>query len=317
MAKVTNAFTTYGAKGNREQLAPDIFNVDPTATPFVSEIAKSRRPVKSRQFDWQTEALPAVNTTAEVEGFELARSAATPTARIFNVTQINKRDATVTDSQEAADAAGKNSEMAHQMAIASKALKIDMEVVLTGKQPRVDGDDGTARNTRALEHWITTNVSYGATGANGANATTALTDGTVREFTRVLLDDRLQAAFTNGAQCDTLMVGPSMKRKLSTFTGRAGSEVQVAKDEIVASVSIYRSDFGNLKAVPNIRQRDRTVFGLVSDMLKIAYYRAPMWKDIAPIGDAETKLLRCEYGLQVNNEKGLFKIADLDIADLD
>lgn len=36
----TNTFTTYDAKGNREDLSDIIYRVDPTDTPFTSSIAK-------------------------------------------------------------------------------------------------------------------------------------------------------------------------------------------------------------------------------------------------------------------------------------
>ena len=126
MAKVTNAFTTYSAVGNREDLSNAIYNIDPFDTPVMSAIR--RRNVKNRIFDWQTENLPAVNlANAQFEGFALSPSVAQPTIRANNVTQISERDATVSGSQEESDAAGKGSEMAHQMAIASKVLKSDME----------------------------------------------------------------------------------------------------------------------------------------------------------------------------------------------
>ena len=36
MAKVTNAFTTYQATGNREDLSNAIYNIDPFDTPVMS-----------------------------------------------------------------------------------------------------------------------------------------------------------------------------------------------------------------------------------------------------------------------------------------
>ena len=90
--KVKNAFTTYSAQGNREDLSDKIYNIDPFDTPVVSMAA--RRTVKNRQFDWQTENLPVVDlANARVEGFELDRRAPTPTIRRSNVTQISSRDA--------------------------------------------------------------------------------------------------------------------------------------------------------------------------------------------------------------------------------
>jgi hypothetical protein len=126
MAKVTNAFSTYNAVGNREDLSNAIYNIDPFDTPVMSAIR--RRNVKNRLFDWQTEFLPTVNlTNAYEEGFLLVNKAAQPTIRQNNVVQISERDATVSGSQEESDAAGKGSEMAHQMAMASKVLKNDIE----------------------------------------------------------------------------------------------------------------------------------------------------------------------------------------------
>ena len=59
MPKVTNAFTTYMAKGNREDLANAIFNIDPVDTIFLS--LSDTRDISNVMFDWQTEKLPAVN----------------------------------------------------------------------------------------------------------------------------------------------------------------------------------------------------------------------------------------------------------------
>jgi len=98
MAKVTNAFDTYTATADREDLSNIIYNISPMQTPFMSSIGK--RSVKNVVFDWQTESLPTPSSSGELEGFELSRSAATATVRQSNVCMISKRDATVTGSQE-------------------------------------------------------------------------------------------------------------------------------------------------------------------------------------------------------------------------
>ena len=46
MPKVANAFTTYQAQGNREDLSNAIYNIDPFDTPVMSAIR--RRNVKNR-----------------------------------------------------------------------------------------------------------------------------------------------------------------------------------------------------------------------------------------------------------------------------
>lgn len=323
MAQITNNFTTYAAKGNREDLSNTIYNIDPFDTPFMSSVG--RRNVKNRIFDWQTESLPAVNASnAQEEGFELSRTAGTATVRLSNTTQISSRDATVSGSQEAADAAGKRSEMAHQMALVSKALKRDMETILCSNQARVAGSDastGTARKTRALEHWIATNIGTGGTSyANAASETAALTDGTTSvALTETIFNDILQLSYENGAEPSVALVRPVIKRKISTFAGRSGSQIAVSKAEAVNTVDIYRSDFGDVKIVPSRWLRKRTisskevsaVFLLDPQYAAVSYYRPFQTVDIAKIGDADTKMIVAEYGLEMRNEKAHAKLPDI------
>ena len=41
MAKVTNAFDTYTATADREQLSDIIYNISPSQTPFLSSIGRT------------------------------------------------------------------------------------------------------------------------------------------------------------------------------------------------------------------------------------------------------------------------------------
>jgi hypothetical protein len=312
MPKVTNAFTTYQAKGNREDLADAIFNIDPVDTIFLS--MSETRSIKNVMFDWQTEHLPAVNAAnAQVEGFQLARSPATPTARVHNIAQLSSRDATVSGTQERADAAGKGSEMGHQMAIAGKALKKDMETILLSGHPYALGvDDTAARNTRGFEHWITTNAFYAAGGGNPASETGAITPGTTpRGFTEMLLADAIQQTYDGGGEPDVLLIGSYNKRVFSTFIGRRNTRTAIEPDQILAAADFYLSDFGEIKAFPSRYITKGTVIGWDQDYTKIAYYRKMEKVDIGTIGDAETKMILSEYGLECSNEAAHFKIADL------
>ena len=310
MAKVTNAFDTYTAKGNREDLSNIIYNISPTDTPIMSSIG--RRNISNVTFDWQTEALPSVDTAnAYEEGFELSRTAATATVRVSNIAQISKRDATVTGSQQAANAAGKADEMARQMSISAKALKRDMESILSQNQAKVVGNASTARKTRALEHWLTTNVSRGATGAAAVSDTAVMTDGTQRAFTEALLKTVLQTAYTNGAEPSVIVVGPVNKVKLSDFTGRSQARQNVSATTIQQAVSVYASDFGDVKVVPSRFTRERTALLLDPEYAKVAFYRNFQQTEIAKIGDADTRMLTAEWGLEVSNEAAHAAIFDL------
>lgn len=310
MATVTNAFKTSAAQANREDLSDIIYNIDPTDTPFVSSI--TRRNVNNVTFDWQTEELPAVDgDNAELEGFELSRSAATPTVRLNNVCQISKRDATVSGSQNAANAAGKAKEMAHQMALVSKALKRDVEKVLVGAQGRDNGSASDPRKTRALESWLSTNVLRASDGDDASDEFSTPTDGTQRPLTEALVKEAMQTAYINGAEPSVLMTGPVNKLQVSEFTGRAGTQVSVGHNTVTSNVTIYASDFGELKVVVNRWQRERTAFLLDPQYACVAYYRNFSRTPIAKIGDAETEMIVVEYGLEMKNEKAHAAIADI------
>jgi len=57
MAIVTNTFTTYSAKGIREDLSNIITNISPEETPFQSNIGKEN--ITNTLYEWQTDALAA------------------------------------------------------------------------------------------------------------------------------------------------------------------------------------------------------------------------------------------------------------------
>jgi hypothetical protein len=308
MAKVTNAFDTYTATADREDLSNIIYNISPMQTPFMSSIGKKN--IKNVVFDWQTESLPTPSAAGQLEGFELSRSASTATTRVSNVAMISARDATVTGSQEASDAAGKRSEMAHQLAIMAKALKRDMEEALCQKGAKTTGNATTARVTGGFESWITTNDSRGTSGASTGGGA-APTDGTQRALTETLLKDVLELMFASGAEPNMAICGPHNKQVISGFTGRSQARQFVDANTVEASVSIYSSDFGELKIVPSNRSRERSLLLVDPEFAKVSYLRDFQTIDISTIGDAQTKMIVVEYGLEVSNEAAHGVVADL------
>ena len=308
MAKVTNAFDTYSATSDREQLSDVIYNISPQTTPFMSSIGKNS--IKNVVFDWQSESLPTASGAGNLEGFELSRAASTATTRNSNVAMISKRDATVTGSQQASDPAGKKSEMAHQLAIMSKALKRDMETALCQKGAKTTGNATTARVTGGFESWITSNDSRGTNGASTGGGA-APTDGTQRALTETLLKDVLELCFTNGGEPSMAICGPVNKQKISGFTGRSSARQMIDANTVEASVSIYASDFGELKIVPSNFSRERSLLLVDPDFAKVSFLRDFETVDIATIGDAVTKMIVVEYGLEVSNEAAHGIVADL------
>ena len=317
--KVTNAFTTYNATANREDLSNAIYKIDPFDTPVMSAIR--RRNVKNRIFDWQTEFLPVVNlSNAQLEGFQLSNGPSQPTIRRNNVTQISERDATVSGSQEEVDAAGKGSEMSHQMALAAKVLKSDMEAILCSRQARNDGNDTgpTARVTEGFAHWLGRAVdknSVAAAAVAPGTVTTGLpvlaTDpfaaiiaGSQVTITEAMLGDAMQQAYQNGASPSMWIVPPGPKRTISTFTGRSTTQVLVGKTEVVSTIDVIATDFGRIKVAPSRWLAADVGLLIDPDYAAVAYFRAFRQFLMAKVGDAETRMIVTEWGLEMRNPLG-------------
>jgi hypothetical protein len=276
-----------------------------------------RRNATNRTFDWQTEHLPNTDlNNAQQEGFELARTAATPTVRLSNVTQISKRDATVSGSQQAARAAGKSSEMAHQMAMKSKVLKSDIEGIMASRQARNDGEDSTptARKTEGIAHWIgravdkdsvagAAVVGYKAAGLPtvATDAFSAVAGGTQVALTEIMVGDAMQAAYTNGASPSIFVVPPAIKRTVSTFEGRSSAQVMVGRTEVVATVDVIATDFGRIKVVPSRWIPSDVGLLLDPNYVALAYYRNFRQIPLAKIGDADTRMILAEWGVEMRN----------------
>lgn len=321
-------FTTYDAVGIREQLSDTIFSISPEETPFVSNIGRGN--VANTLFEFQTDSLASVDTSnAVVEGADAGSATQAATKRMQNYTQISNKVLQISGTEEAVNKAGRNSEMAYQLAKKSSELKRDMEAILTRNQVAAAGDASTARTTGSLEAWLRTNTSRGTGTTSGANPTlsgttsgypnAAATDGSadaLREFTETLLKSVIQSVWSEGGDPSILMVGPTQKQKVSTFTGIAAQRYMAPNDApstIIGAADVYVSDFGSIQVVPNRFQRDRSAFVLDPEYAAVSFLRDFEVIDIAKTGDSEKKEIIVEYGLEISNEAAHGVIADIDV----
>ena len=312
MAQPTNTFDTYDAVGIREDLQDVIYSISPTETPFMS--AAAREQVKNTFHEWQTDSLAAAVTNNKViEGDDASLDAVSATARIGNYTQIMDKTVVITGTQEAVDKAGRASELAYQIAKKSKELKRDIESTLLTNQVRAAGNSSTARTFGSIGAWIATNDNFAADGSSptAADASDARNDGTQRALTEALLKTVLQSCFSNGGEPSMAICGPVNKQVISGFTGRSSARQMVDANTVEASVSIYASDFGELKIVPSNFSRERSLLLVDPDYAKVSYLRDFKTVDISTIGDAQTKMILCEYGLEMSNESAHGIVADL------
>lgn len=307
MTAPTGTFLTTAAIGNREDLTDVIYRITPTATPFMNMIAKSK--ATNTLHEWQTQDLASAASNAQVEGDDASAKTVTPTVRLNNRTQISTKTVIVSGSQQAMNPAGRKDELAYQVSLASLELKRDMEFGLTQN----DVSATSPRKSRGLVGWVVDNTSKdsGTTLASYTGNTGATDSGTTRAFTEAQVKSVMQLIYTAGGEPDTIMMGPAAKQTFSTFTGNATRMDKSEDAKLYASVDVYVTDFGEIKAVPNRFQRTRDVFILQADKWALAYLRPFQTVELAKTGDSEKRELIVEYTLEARAPKANGAIYDI------
>lgn len=313
MATITNSATTASAVGIREGLTDKLARVDVEETPILSMIGEGKT-TGGVLHEWQTRALAPIDTNnAKPEGNETSRAAPTQNVRISNVCQISSKNATVSGTLEASNLAGRDSELALQMADRTIELRKDMEAILFSNQAFSNGDP---RRARGFEAWIRTHTNRGVGGANPAdpNVTpgTTATDGTLRDFAQAQVDAVMKATFLSGSRPSTIVMGATAKEKFATFAGRTGSTIDVSKGVVTNNVTKYETSFGIVSAIPHPYTRQRTAMLIDPKYLRVVYHRKFVTIKPGVIGDATTREILSEYTLEVSNEKAHAIVADLN-----
>jgi hypothetical protein len=317
MAIVTNTFTTFDAKGIREDLSNVITNISPEETPYMSNIG--RESISNSLFEWQTDALASAAANKQLEGDDVTSfDAVTATVRMQNYAQISRKTIVLSATEETVNKAGRKSELAYQIAKRGAELKRDQEFTLLNGAVAAAGNSSTARGTASLGAFVKTNVDMQTNGASPDYTTlpnSARTDGNVRTFTETILKNVIQKVWAAGGTPKMLMVGPVNKQRVSGFSGIASSRFNIdggAKPAtLVGAVDIYVSDFGNVQVIANRFQRERDAWVIDPEMAKVTTLRPYQQVELAKTGDAEKRMLIVEWGHKVLAENAMGLAADL------
>lgn len=317
MAIVTNTFTTFDAKGIREDLSNLITNIAPEETPYMSNIGSES--ISNSLFEWQTDTLASAAANKQLEGDDVTSfDAVTATVRLQNYAQISRKTIVLSATEETVNKAGRRSELAYQIAKRSAELKRDQEYTMLQGAVAAAGNTTTARGTASLQAFIKTNYDMQTNGANPSYTTvptSARTDGNVRTFTETILKNVIQQVWTAGGTPKILMTGPVNKQRVSGFSGIASSRFNIdggaRPATIIGAADIYVSDFGNVQVVPNRFQRERDAFVIDPDYAKVTTLRPYQQIELAKTGDAEKRMLIVEWGHKVLAENAHGIAADL------
>lgn len=314
-----NTVQTFAMVGIREDLSDVITNIAPTETPFYSRICRKGK-AKNRTPEWEKDTLAAADgDNKTVEGDDVSAEAAIQPERLKNVVQLFDKVVSVSSTAQAVDTAGRSNELNYQTMKKGKELKRDIEARLTDNNASVLGTASVAGEIGGAEAWLETNVSRGATGADGGfNSGTGIvdapTDGTQRAFAESLLKDVIKDAWVAGGEPTIIMVGPSTKVNASAMAGiatqyRENSGVKQAT--ILGAADVYVSDFGEHRIVPNRFNRDRTALVLTPAMWECKFLQPFRRKPLAKTGHNDKRLLWAELTLCCKEEKANGAVADL------
>ena len=320
MAQAVGAHSSYdepiATGGNREDLSDMLFDVSPTETPFITAIKKGKATATSH--DWLTDELEAAADNAHIEGDDATPAAPASRDRLANYTQIFKKHAVVTGTQEKVlKGGGIKSEMAYQVARRMKAMKRDCERACVGvANAKVAGNDTTAREMGSFETYMTSD-SYapGATGSaptgNGADTGSA---GTARALTEDILTNGLEALWNNSGGNENVIAlcGSHVRGVISTFTASSSRYVTTDDKKLVASIDVYDGDFHTVTVTPDRFSEASSLFIIDPEYAKLCDLRPVNTTDLAKLGDSTRKELVWETTLEICNPDAHYQIADLE-----
>lgn len=289
MAMLSNAFHSFGATGNREDLSDLISLISPKDTPFYDTIGSA--PVKGTYSEWQTDDLAAANSdNANLEGETFTAAALTPTKRYGNYSVISLKQYTVTETQEVVAKAGRSSEKGYHRVAKIAELKRDMETMLFWYGTAASAGAGSTTVPRRMSnvHFWTVNVTA-HTGASGIAAGTSLaTTLTGTTITEAQFNDVVQKIWADGGKPNAVYVNGTIKRVISGW-GTSTSRVWDGSKKITNAVDVYDGDFATLEI-----KKDMFVASSVGYILEEA-----KWKKGILIPMGEIPLARRGLGYDV------------------
>ena len=315
MAQLSNSFATFNSSRVREQLLNKIWNVSVSETPTLALIGKE--PVDGPFVEWLNDAFRAGASNKVEQGNQASPTARTNVSRYSNRTQISEDVFSITGTQQASEKAGGNDEVAYQEVKSMTAVKSDIEFGVMQNTTAIAAAAGVAPQARGFLGFIATNTDKGASGADPNPLTnTAPTDGTQRAFTETLLKNVLKLMFDNGApgldDGGVYAMIPSAQR--TTFDTFLAGQTRFDKAEdktLVATLEVYIGPFGRVKAVNARNMRSREVFLIDKNYAKLGILRKMSSKPLGLRGDAQERLVNCEWTLKVSNEKAHGAVRDL------
>lgn len=317
MGLVSGLGTTY----NLPNYHGELINISPQDTPFTTIIGglNTGSRTTDTQFEWQTEDLRAAATNRQrLEGADAPTAEERSRSNVSNVVEIHQEAVTVSYTKQASvgryaglatDGSGPNpvrDEYQHQIDLALKAKKRDVENTFINGTYQLPVDNTTPRKTRGLLAAITTNVSAQV-------GTPSLTE-------KMLLD-LMQTVWDNGGiqeeESRLLMVGSVQKRWVTKRFITDKGYTEQSRNVAGVRCTAIETDFGVLNVVLNRYVPSDTVIVCDASQCEPVFLEIPgkgvlFVEQLAKTGAQEKAQLYGEIGLKYGAEQFHGKITGLD-----
>lgn len=264
-----NLLRTYGDRSIAEDVLDIVEMLSPTEDTLFRTLGKSV--ARSTVHEWLVDTL-ATNAAAGEEASQFSASALNNPTRSTNIVEKVDYDFGVSDTQRAVDHYGFADRFAYEQEKALKSWRNKAEADML-RSSLVSGASGTAPQMIGIINCISTNV-------------TAYASGTV--LNQSILDFWLGQGWDNGngEPVTDIYVGAFMKRRISGFSGRSGTQfvIPAAEERLITTTSGYVSDFGDTNIhLHRYMQKDYSgnsdatgrVLGVNASKFKIAYLITP------------------------------------------
>ena len=299
MALPTNAFTTYDAVGIREDLADLISMISPVDTMFYSSLGEGG--ASNTKVEWQIDSLANAASNAHLEGDNESPEAISPTTRVYNYTQIQKKVFNISNTEEAVKKAGRKSEVNYQTAKKSKELARDVEYAFLQESfaSPEQGSESVARKMKGILNWIST---------NSVNANS-------NSLTQAMFDECIQDIYTSGGGPSfTAYAHPIQIAKIADFPNASSKNyrMMVEQGKLPAYVDVYVNNFGTVQIKVHRLMPNNQIL-IVTDPYKgkRGTLRNTHRQKLGITGDNQTWVIRVEHTLRNLNEAGCGKIYGL------
>ena len=300
-------YTSATAVGEREDLSDVIYRIDPDETPLVSNAQKETTKGIFHEFQVQ-ELAAAVDTNYVNEGADYSYVNPTATTRLGNYHQISVQAASVSNTLDVVDKAGRDRESAMVKVLKGIEQRRDINKSLYKNEARSGSDP---RKAAKLITWITngdkpSDMAF----ATGDGSDAADLTGTAAALTLAKIDAAMLAAYSDGGSPNMLLMSPTNKQNFSGLSSGSVATNQITmtapkEAAIIGSVSLYLSDFGELSVTVDRQCPNSEMYLIDTDYVCIGSLPGRMFSvsDVASTGDATKFAIVSEWTLIVKAPK--------------